>query len=228
MDVRPIDSTPASKPLPTYVAENDWEKELNFKTWVTKAARFQANKRLLETHHLSTRALSYLSCYLIIATLLPVFVGEASLPFPAFWLNFLITSISILLLVFTQIESSADYKLRAHQFHSNALEIAKIYNEIRVAKHTEDKSERLKKIIELTRSYERTLAECENHEPIDYAVIKTHKSEYFTLSTDEVKAVTEKYKRQVRWRYQFLIWVPGLFTFLLSAIVLIGPFLTKK
>ena len=138
--------------IPDYVADNDWEKELNYKTWVTKAARFKANKRLLETHKLSSVTISVLSCCLIIAALLPIYAGENSLPFPSYWLNFLITSISILVLVFTQIVSSSHYNLEAHKFHSNALKIANIYNELRIAKHIEDDNQRFKAIVPLTRN----------------------------------------------------------------------------
>jgi len=209
--------------VPDYVADNDWEKELNYKTWVTKAARFQANKRLLETHKLSSVTISVLSCCLIIAASLPIYVGNASLPFPSYWLNFLITSISILVLVFTQIESSSHYNLEAHKFHTNALKIANIYNELRIAKHIEDDEERFKTIIPLTRKYESVLAECENHEPIDYAISKTKKSEYFTLSDEEKKKIYKEYDWKVRKKYQFIIGSVVLFTLGLTIAVIVSP-----
>ncbi|PXA04359.1 hypothetical protein DDZ13_07450 [Coraliomargarita sinensis] len=221
------EASTTESPIPNYVADNDWEKELNYKTWVTKAARFQANKRLLETHKLSSITISVLSCCLIIAASLPIYVGNASLPFPSYWMNFLITSIAVLVLVFTQIESSSHYNLEAHKFHTNALKIANIYNELRIAKHIEDDKERFEAIISLTRKYEAVLAECENHDPIDYAISKTKKSEYFTLTEKEKKEIFKEYDWKVRKKYHILIGAVTLFTLVLTAAVILSPVISE-
>ena len=171
--------------------------------------------------------ISVLSCCLIIAALLPIYAGENSLPFPSYWLNFLITSISILVLVFTQIESSSHYNLEAHKFHSNALKIANIYNELRIAKHIEDDNQRFKAIVPLTRKYESVLAECENHEPIDYAISTTMKSEYFTLTEEEKKKIHKDYDWKVRKKYQLIIGSVSLFTLGLTGAVIITPLLAN-
>jgi hypothetical protein len=139
--------------IPKYLKDNSWIKELNHKLWSTKGARFEANNRLKEKAFLSNTSLAFISSYLIIINLVPLYFENLKLS-PEL-IGFFTTALSILLLVFTQIESSNEYKLNAHFYHSCALKISNLYNDLRIIKEIENKYERDKKVIEITELYKK-------------------------------------------------------------------------
>lgn len=201
-------TTPPEKPtLPPYLQNNDWEEELNFKLWVTKGARFCADKRLLRLHTLSALATSFLSAYLIIVSLLPLYVPSVSDNLPNNALPLLTTGISILLLVYTLIESSKDFKLRAHQFHQCALKISKLYNELRQLKG-EEASAKKAGMRSISTRYDEVLEIYENHDAIDYDIFQTQKPEYFHLSRLQVWSRHLRYYGVVQFRYHLVIVIP--------------------
>ncbi len=108
-------------------------EELNYKIWSTKGSRFNASTRLTQTSRLSNLSINLLSVYLTAVGLLGVY----NLHFNQLnedLIAYSITSLSILALVFGQIESAKDFALRAKEFHSCGLELSEIYNELRIYK----------------------------------------------------------------------------------------------
>lgn len=199
---------PEKPTLPPYLQNNDWEEELNFKLWVTKGARFCADKRLLRLHTLSALATSFLSAYLIIVSLMPLYVTSISTKFPTNALPLLTTGISILLLVYTVIESSKDFKLRAHCFHQCALKISRLYNELRQLKGEPDQKAKKEGLRSISNRYDEVLEDYENHEAIDYDIFQTQKPEYFHLTRLRVWWRHIRYYAVVQLRYHLVIVVP--------------------
>jgi hypothetical protein len=107
-------------------------EELNFKLWSTKAARFNCDQRLRKKGNVSNIGLSIISAYLIIASLITVF--NLKLGISQEILNFTVTSLSILVLVFTQFENAQNYELKAKIHHDCGLRIAELYNDLRIFK----------------------------------------------------------------------------------------------
>jgi len=201
-------TAPAKPTLPPYLQNNDWEEELNFKLWVTKGARFCADKRLLRLHTLSALATSFLSAYLIIVSLMPLYVPGVSGKLPNNALPLFTTGISILLLVYTLIESSKDFKLRAHRFHECALKIGRLYNELRQLKSETDVEKKKAGLRSISDRYDEVLEDFENHEAIDYDIFQTQKPEYFHLSSLHVWWRHIHYYAVVQFRYHLVIVVP--------------------
>lgn len=194
--------------LPAYVKDNSWEQELNYKLWSTKSARFQASHRLLTKANLSNASLALLSSYLIIINLAPTFITIIKIDVNI--ISFFTTAISILLLVYTQIESANEYKLNAHLFHQCALEIADLYNELRIAKNIQDEYEKNKKILEITNQYQSILKSYENHHPIDGDMFQVSKFEYHKLNIFTRIWIHLEYFVEVQLKYYSLITIPPL------------------
>ncbi len=188
-------------------------EELNHKLWSTKGSRFKANKRLLITNNLSVKALSFFSAYLIIFGLLSVYqinneslVNENIVAFGS-------TACAILLLVFSQIESTQDYKLRAREYHTCALKIANIYNELRILKTYPTKlsdDENLNFIKDLNRQYQELLEAYPNHENIDFKTFKLDNKEYYELSGWYCLYIHAEYYYKTRFWYHLAIVAPPL------------------
>ncbi len=194
--------------IPAYLKDNSWEKELNHKLWITKGARFEANARLKEKASLSNMSLAFISSYLIIINLMPMF-------FPLYKIdsnivNFFTTSLAILLLVYTQIESSNEYKLNAYLFHSCSLKISNLYNDLRITKEIEDEKEKKKKIVEITNEYKEILFSYENHEPIDTEMFKSKNLDYYKLEKKFVKSANSNYYKNVKFKYHFIMIFPPI------------------
>lgn len=203
--------------LPAYVLDNSWEQELNYKLWSTKSARFNASNRLKDKAFFSNISLAFLSSYLIIINLIPLFFKNLNIS--ADVIGFFTTAISILLLVYSQIESSNEYKLNAHIFHDCALNIADLYNELRMSKEILDKEEKRKKLVIISEKYNSILHRYENHSPIDFDMFKASKPEYHNLNKIDTYKILIQYFIRVKFQYYLLIGLlPILFFFVLFSI----------
>lgn len=188
-------------------------EELNYKIWTTKGSRFNANKRLLLVSKLSNLSNSMLSVYLIAIGLLSVyniyndgFLTQNVLPY-------LTTCISILLLVFTQIENSKNYQLKAKEFHTCGIELSKIYNKLRVFKTLKNSPtdiEKEKFANEIAAEYESILEKYENHEPIDFDIFKTRNLEYFQLNKINFCLIFMRYYFKTQFGFHVIIIAPPI------------------
>lgn len=205
-----------------YLKDNDWEKELNYKLWTTKGARFVAAKRLEKMDSHSRVALTFVTTYLIVLAIVPAFLRDF-LVVPEALLGLLAAAFSILILVYSLIESSRDFKFRAHLMHECALNVAEQYNRLRQAKEVE--SENSKAVNEITREYELILKGAENHDPLDFGIFKTQNSEYFSIPPKAESSI--KRKRFVTYflKYWLIAILPGL---LLLSLLFFTDFATPE
>lgn len=187
-------------------------EELVYKVWSTKGTRFIASTRLTKTSSLSNLAISILTVYLIAISLLSVY----NINFNTLNSNLIaysITCLSILILVFSQIENAKDFTKKAKEFHNCGLELSKIYNKIRIFK-TSGKLPSLEEKInfteEMSDEYQRVLERHENHLQIDNQYFKTKTAEYHLLSCFDVIAIKLVYYINTVFIYHFLIVFPPI------------------
>ncbi|MDI9320600.1 MAG: SLATT domain-containing protein [Phycisphaerales bacterium] len=128
------------------------------------------------------------------------------------------TTISILLLTFSQLENAKDYKLRANQFHDCALKLSEKYNELRAFKTFENTSELEKKAFsqKIGMEYQSILGHFTNHEPIDYALFKAQNYQYFEMAKWDSIVIKFKYYIDTKLIYHSLILVPPILVFSLN------------
>ena len=101
----------------------------------TKGARFNSHRRLLAKANLSNLTIALLTAYVIIINLLGLVKINGTTPLNADFVALLTTALSILVLVFSQIEASYEYKLKAEKYHECAKEIGALYYELRDIQH---------------------------------------------------------------------------------------------
>jgi hypothetical protein len=187
-----------------------YDSELEYKLWVTKGSRFNANKRYLDQDKLSIKAIGYLTAYVLIINLLsltPVIKSYISLS--SDFLSVATIGLSILILVFSQIEASGDYKIKAEKMHSSAKEIGKIYNELEMFRYS-DLSEETKyaRYVTLTENYNSILDKYDNHDRIDFLLFKANNASYFKLNSFKVFNLKANYYFNSAFKYYFLIFCP--------------------
>ena len=195
--------------LPPYLSNNSWEKELNYKLWVTKGARFVASRRCKALGASSNMALTFLSSYLIIAGIAPFILEATSLNVGPDLVTLVTTSISVLMLGYSLIEANKGYQLRSYQYHTCAISISKLYNKLRRAKEKKEK-EKNEILKGISNEYEQILSNYENHEGIDFSIFKTQKSEYHKLNWIQVLGFRIKYYCSVYLRYHIIIILPPI------------------
>lgn len=189
--------------------DKDFSAELNYKLWTTKGARFTASRRLKESSKLSSYAIGFLTAYIIIINLISVFNIETISILTPQALAFITTGLSILVLVFSQLESANEYRLRAEKFHDCALEIGDLYNDLRYIKTTlKDHDEINKESRRIADKYGLVLRKYENHAPIDFDYFKTTKAEYFLLNSYQVFWIRTKFYFKTKAMYHLLIISP--------------------
>jgi hypothetical protein len=187
-------------------------EELNHKIWCTKGTRFNADKRLKKKSKLSNITISILSAYLIIASLFSVYnINQNS---DNDIINYLITALSILLLVVSMHKNNQDYKLRAFNFHSCGLELAEIYNRLRTFKTLEgekNESEISDFCSEINFKYQSILNKYDNHEDIDYDTFRIKDSVYFeeVFTEKEIKKIKMKLNLNIYgWYLSMIFFIP--------------------
>jgi len=215
MNTESVAGQPVNEAVEEVIApylQKDFGVELNYKLWTTKGARFAASHRNKIQNELSSKTLGYLSAYLTIVSLLVVY----KIPFEPIgenYLNFTITALSILILIFSQFETAKEFSIKSERFHQCSLEIGELYNELRIAKTfpniTED--DRFQRIIDISKKYDKVLQKCENHNSIDFDYFKTSKKQYFKLTPAKFCYIKLKHYFFVRFKYHLFIYGPGLF-----------------
>ncbi|MCT3734737.1 SLATT domain-containing protein [Elizabethkingia anophelis] len=187
-------------------------EELNYKIWITKGCRFNASSRLIRTGKLSNLAINMISVYLTITGLLTVYNINSKI-IDDNLLAYLVTSLSILALVFGQIENSKDYTLKAKEFHNCGLELSEIYNKLRIFKTLEENPSQERKAQfteEISISYQKVLEKYDNHLQIDNNIFKTKKAKYHELNYWQIIKYKSEYYLHSYFLYHFLIIVPAI------------------
>lgn len=181
--------------IPPYLKDNNFIAELNYKLWVTKGARFKASERCKELDRRSARLVGWVSAYLIIFSVLSL-CNIPIVMIPANYSSFISISLSVMILVFSQLEYAMNYTAKAKEFHDCALEISSLYNNLRFLKTQHDEKPDNNLIVStkaISDKYEIILQRCENHLPIDYAFFKTLTPEYFNLSKFSILGIRMQY-----------------------------------
>ncbi len=191
--------------------EKTFIEELNYKIWTTKGSCFNANKRLLLLSKNSNLANSILSVYLIAIGLLSVYNINSDRSIGENILAYYTTCISILLLVFSQIENSKNYQLKAKEFHNCGIELSCLYNQLRIFKTlklepTNEEKEMFAK--DLSAKYESILGKHDNHDFIDYCMFTIRYPNYFELSFIETLKIKIKYYIKTQFFFHMMILVP--------------------
>ena len=202
-------SRPSTEKIPPYLQHNDWEKELNYKLWVTKGARFVASARCRRQDYWSKLSLNLLNSYLIILGLLPFFLKATSQTVSWEMIGVAVTGISILAMVWGMHETAEQFELKSHKFHECALAIGRVYNRLRQAKQL-PAAEKQVLLGQITEEYEDILAGHDNHEPLDFDVFKLQKPEYFGMSMLDIFLVKLKALVFTRLLYAAIVLVPFL------------------
>lgn len=196
--------------------DKDFSTELNFNFWTTKGARFIASHRLKTINKLSLYSIGFLSTYLIILGLLSFFENGNKLLFTTNYLPIISISISILILIFSQLEGSNNYRLRAEKFHDCALEIGNLYNKLRCLKTSTLEKEYINKQSEnLSFEYNDILKKYENHKYIDYLMFQTTKKDYFKLKKIDIINIKLRYYLSTQFLYHTLIIIPPILIYCL-------------
>jgi hypothetical protein len=126
-------------------------------------------------------------------------------------INYLVTALSILLLVVSMYENNQDYKVRALNYHNCGLELAEIYNSLRIFKTLkEQKSE--SEIVEfcsnINEQYQIILNKYDNHERLDYDTFRINNLlDYFEeeLTFKDIKKIKQKLIWNIKGWYILMI-----------------------
>lgn len=198
-------------------------EELNYKMWSTKGSRFNCDKRLRTKGNASNVSLAIISAYLIIASLITVF--NLAIGVNQEVLNFTITGLSILVLVFTQFENAQKYDLEAKMHHDSGLKISELYNELRIFKTLQkapSDNDVLNFAKDIVGRYENVLSTSGNHSRIDYDRFLMTNIEYMKRTNpDKVKHLNKNiiriqyYWNVYGWYFLLIILPPAIFILLI-------------
>lgn len=195
-------------------ARAKYARELLTIIWTTKGARFGAYRRLTRLNSWSVRALSCLSGYLIVSSLL-LASHALTLSGPGRELaNLLIAGLSVLTLALNLIEVSQNYLVRAERLHSCALELAAVHRALELRTLGGKPSE--EELEAAVKRYDDVLGRCvENHDDLDYAWFRASHPTDFGISQLAALRTRLSCWFRVYTPYLFLIVVPPILIVLL-------------
>lgn len=196
-----------AKKIPSYL-QKTYAEELNYKLWITKGARFAASLRNEKLERLSSQSIGYFSAYLILINILNLY----ELPFyeklDNGTLGLISTGLSIIILVFSQFEISKQFGLNAYKFHKCGLEIAELYNELRMVKTFQDIKSKDKKVESISKRYDEVLKRYPNHSHIDGRVTTLAKNDYHHLTVYQKRLIQITAYTKTSLVYHILLIVP--------------------
>lgn len=197
------------KKVPPYLLKDNFEQELNYKLWSTKGARFEASTRNLTQKKLSTHSVGFLSAYLIVINIVHIYgLHFWRLEITANDVAFASTAFSVLILLYSQLESAEDHGVKAEKYHSCGLEVGELYNKLRLLKSHETDEKKRAQIREISNEYDQVLRKYDNHRPIDREKFMLNKPHYHGLNWLERLIGQTKYYILVKLKYHVLIWGP--------------------
>lgn len=204
--------------IPPYLKNNSFEEELNYKLWSTKGARFAASHRNHTLNKLSSKSIGYLSAYLIIIGIVNLYdINLLGIKILDNQVGFISTAFSVLILLFSQLESSENFALKSERYHNCSLDISELYNRARFTKNfTTNPINKQNELLQISIEYDTILKKYENHLPIDYLQFQLSKPEYFGLNFIMIKWIWLKYYIKVYAIYHVLIFGPLLTLFYMA------------
>ena len=168
-------------------ANIDAFSDLKRRAQITRKTRFQASLRLERRQKASYFAISVLSLFVILISLLPNIYDVSSAGEQIFLALTIVNSVFIIITTF--LDASGNFVHKGEQLHRSARKVSTVYHMLKQL----DEKERAKKktIRELQKEYQLALDECAvNHDNLDY----------FRVRIDEPKLFTEKdYSRKYSW-----------------------------
>jgi len=138
--------------------------------WKTKSSRFYAADRLRARGWWKGIALSILSAYVLILSVIPKFIEGGTESAHRDYIGLIALTASIIILVFSIISIFDDDKLRFNYMHDNAREIASLYHEykLQIDAATRD-GHPMPSSGEINIRYQAALDKCPfNHDAIDW------------------------------------------------------------
>ncbi len=151
--------------------------ELSTRIWKTKGARLNAYRRLHIRAKLSLCLISLYSAYTLLAGIFSAQIlalAPSTVPF----FGIATTSLSLLILIISIIESTSGHELIANSLHDNARKLTKLTNQLEILKSQPDSAELLDTINKISNKYSKIIDTCpHNHSPVDYEAFKLQHAE---------------------------------------------------
>jgi len=186
-----------------------YKEDLETWLWTTKGVRFYAHERYLKQNKWSNIAVGMMSAYIIIINLVTSYKIHLNESLGDNTVSFVTTALSIMILVFSQLENSNDFKLKAEKFHDCSREISKLYRQLREKRREITDDALLAPILnEITNSYQTILDKYENHKDIDYQYFKCKHPDDFKMTFAARQLTRVKYYFNTYFVYHILIISP--------------------
>jgi len=176
--------------------------------WKTRGARFVAHANYLKQNKSSSFTIAILSAYVIIMSLF--FISPSlGAKIDNGDLSLITLAASLLTLIFSQIESSKDYKLKAEKLHQNAMELSDIYHESQALLFSDDDlNKRYKEAQVISKRYNSIIQKCdENHNDYDYRLFLASNWKDEDINLTKGQANWSRFCIGIRIRYYYALWI---------------------
>lgn len=176
--------------------------------WKTRGTRFIAHSNYLAQNKCSNFTVAILSVYIIVLSCYFISPTLKS-KFNTDDLNLVILAASLLTLVFSQIEGSKDYKLKADKLHRNAMDLSEIYDEMQSVYHSADALNiKESKTDQILKKYNQLVQKCDvNHNSYDYEMFELRNRKELKIKKNWLELLMCNMFYYVQIRIYFFLWI---------------------
>lgn len=143
---------------------------LDRKMWITRGCRYNSDRRLKRKNAFSLTAISFLSLYVLVISILTVIGGDKLSVEQSNYLSIASIVISLFILILSLLETSKEYSIKAERLYACANKINKLMSDLKIAQTIISDQKQLESTVknindlyhDIISSYE------ENHEELDH------------------------------------------------------------
>lgn len=198
--------------------EQTFLDDLDYKIWSTKEIQFIAHQRLHKKSKNSRLCLRILFVYFLAIALLACHSLVFDLMFNEKILLISIIYLSLVLVLFGQIENPKVHHAKAQEFYSCGVELANLHNVLIIFKsliENQSVAQKTEFTEKIALSYQRIVDLHHSHEPIDMELYKCKTPADSGITWYEVQKIKLNYYLKTAFLYHALIVVPPVLLFIL-------------
>ena len=189
--------------MTTFNCEN-FREELTRKIYKTKSVRFRAYDRLIRLHKLYTNATAFLSGYLIIISIIGIYLNQENHLFSDN-IPYIVVGIALILLIFNLTESKKEYKNNAEKMHNCARELNRLHLKLTHICNSNiiDREEEMIEYREVSKQYATILEKYDGHATKDFNIFRVNSAERKKDDSEEIFKIPWYRVIQYKWDYHY-------------------------
>lgn len=170
--------------------------QLKRKIYLTKGVRFRAFDRLSRLNNLSSTASAFLSSYVIVLSVVNVFLININHPYTTI-VPYLLIAVALIMLVFNLTDSKKEFKYNAELMHNCARDLLRLELRLKFISYVtyNNEKDKLGDLKEVSKKYADILDKHDGHSTVDFNIFNVNeiqRQKSMPTTSEHVKIILRK------------------------------------